>query len=121
MRWIGWTNLGLGLWLAMAGFALAHTSGRGVIEDLVGGLLVALAALWAAGAFNPAISAFASWTVALGGSWIAMAPWVLGYEQRSVSVANDLAVGLIIFGLATANVWIKDRRLHPARPAVRRA
>jgi len=38
-----------------------------------------------------------------------------------MSVANDLAAGLVIFGLATVNVWIKDRRLHPARPAVRRA
>jgi hypothetical protein len=117
MRWIGWTNLGLGMWLAAAGFALHHASGTGIVEDVVGGLLVALAALWATGAFHPALSAFASWTVAIGGFWIAIAPWVLGYEHPSVSVANDLAVGVIIFGLATFNVCVKDRRMHIARPA----
>jgi hypothetical protein len=114
MRWIGWTNLALGLWLSTAGFVLRHNSGAGVVEDVVGGLFVALAALWAAGAFRPRISAFASWTVALCGAWVAIAPWVLGYQRRSAAVANDLAIGIAILALAAVNMWIKDRRMHLA-------
>jgi len=84
MRWIGWTNLGLGLWLAPAGCDGDPASAK---------------------PHGPAGEG---------------APWVLGYEHPGVSVANDRAVGLIIFGLATVNVWIKDRRMHVARAAVRR-
>jgi hypothetical protein len=117
MTWIGWTNLGLGLWLAIAAFALPHVRGTGRVEDVVGGLFVALAALWAAEAFRPRISAFASWMVALSGAWVAMAPWVLGYERRSAAVGNDVVVGLLIVTLAAINMRIKDRRIYLAEHA----
>jgi hypothetical protein len=117
MTWIEWTNLGLGLWLAVAGFALPHMRGAARIEDVVAGLFVALAALWAAEAFRPRISAFASWTVALTGAWVTIAPWVLGYSRRAASVENELAVGLLVLALAAIDMWLKDRRIRLAHQA----
>lgn len=114
MTWIEWTNLGLGLWLAVAGFALPHMRGTARVEDVVAGLFVALAALWAAEAFRPRISAFASWTVALTGAWVTIAPWVLGYGRRAPSVENELAVGLVVVTLAGVDMVLKDRRIRLA-------
>ena len=118
MTWIGWTNLGLGVWLAVAAFVLPHARGTGRVEDVIGGLFVALAALWSAEAFRPRISAFASWMVALTGAWVVIAPWVLGYRRRTASVGNDVVVGLLVFTLAAINSRIKDRRMHLAEHAV---
>ncbi len=117
MSWIGWTNLGLGIWLAVAGFALPHARGAGRVEDVVAGLFVALAALWAAEAFRPTMSAFASWTVALTGAWVVIAPWVLGYAHRGAPVENEVAVGVAVLTLAAVNMWIKDRRIRLAHQA----
>lgn len=114
MTWIGWTNLGLGIWLIVAAFVLPHRAGVGLVEDVVGGSFVALAALWAAGAFRLRISALASWVVALTGIWVVIAPWVLRYDRRDASVDNDVAVGLVIVALAAANMWIKGRRIYLA-------
>ena len=112
MSWIGWTNLGLGLWLAVAGLALPHVRGTARVEEVVAGLFVALAALWAAEAFRPRISAFASWTVALAGAWVTIAPWVQGYYRRAASIENEITVGVLVLTLAAVNVWIKDRRMR---------
>ena len=114
MSRISWTNVGLGLWLVVAAFALPHATGDGRVEDVVAGLFVALAALWAVRAYRPRISAFASWTVALTGCWVAIAPWVLGYARRSLSVANDVVIGLVVVTLAAVNMWAKDRGMHLA-------
>jgi hypothetical protein len=114
MSRISWTNVGLGLWLVVAAFALPHATGDGRVEDVVAGLFVALAALWAVRAFRPRISAFASWTVALTGCWVAIAPWVLGYARRSLSVTNDVVIGLVVVALAAVNMWAKDRGMHLA-------
>jgi hypothetical protein len=112
MTWIAWTNLGLGMWLAVAGFALRHATGAGIVEDVIGGLFVALAALWAAGAFNRRVSAFASWMVALTGIWVAIAPWVLGYARPRAATDNDLVVGIAVVALAGINMLVKDRAIR---------
>lgn len=114
MTWIGWTNLGLGIWLIVAGFVLPHRTGTGLVEDVVGGSFVALAALWAAGAFRLRISALASWIVALTGIWVVIAPWVMHYGRRGPSVDNDVIVGAAIVTLAAINMWIKGRRIYLA-------
>lgn len=110
MNRISWINLGLGLWLAAAAFVLGHATGNAVVEDAITGLLVALAALWAARAYRPYVSRAASWTVALIGMWIVAAPFALGYGRPSLSVANDVIVGLLICALA----WTKI--LAPVAP-----
>jgi hypothetical protein len=107
MTWISWMNVALGLWLAVAAFAFRHSTGTGVTENVVAGLFVALAALWAARAFRPTVSLVASWTVVLAGLWVVAAPFTLGYERWSSSIANDVLVGIAIVGLGVANTMTK--------------
>jgi hypothetical protein len=103
MNRISWINIVLGLWLVAAAFVLRHATGNAVVEDVITGLLVALAALWAGRAYHQYLSRIATWTVGLTGFWIAAAPFVLGYQRPSLSVANDVIVGLVICALA----WTK--------------
>ena len=111
MTRLSWINVALGVWLAVAAFALSHASGTGVTEDLIMGSLVALTALWAARAYKPGVSIIASKTVVLGGLWVAAAPFALGYDRISGAVANDFAVGLAMIAVGMVNVSMKDRRL----------
>jgi hypothetical protein len=111
MRWISWTNIVLGLWLVFAGLVFHHASGTTVVEDIITGLLVALAALWADRAFRPLVSAAATWTVVLVGLWIVAAPFALGYERESLDVFNDLVIGLAVLTLGSINVIVKGRRI----------
>lgn len=111
-----WINVALGVWLAMAAFVLSHATRTGIIEDLIAGLTVALAALWAARAYKPSVSLVASWTVVLSGLWVVAAPFALGYERNSGAVANDVVVGLAILALGIVNVTTKDRRRLQVRP-----
>jgi SPW repeat-containing protein len=115
MAWISWLNVALGLWLVVAGFVLPHVTGAGVTEDVVAGLILALAALWAARAFRPLMSVVASWTVTLSGVWIVAAPFVLHYRDHRAAFADDVIVGLAIVALGTANMLAKDHRLRPSR------
>jgi len=109
MKHVSWFNLGCGLWLVSVAAALPRLGGRVRVEDIIAGLIVALAALWASQAFDQTISAAASWTVLCAGAWVAIAPFVLGYWHRRLATANDATVGLLIVALAGANVWLKAR------------
>ena len=103
MARISWVNLVVGVWLVAAGLLLPHRSGAAVTEDIIAGSIVALASLWAARAYRPTVSLIASWTVALAGLWILVAPFVLGYERPRASVANEVVVGLVVLALAAIN------------------
>jgi hypothetical protein len=107
-----WTNVALGIWLVVAGLVLPHVSGAGVIEDVVAGSIVALAALWAARAYRPTLSLIASWTVALTGLWIVCAPFVLAYERARPAVINQVVVGVAIVALASVNTHRKAPLVH---------
>jgi hypothetical protein len=123
MNRISWINLALGLWLVAAGFVLGHATGNAVVEDVITGLLVALAALWAARAYRPYVSRAASSTVALTGAWIVAAPFALGYGRPSISVANDVVVGLVICALAGTKLLAAATaaRTDLQKPAMRTA
>lgn len=105
--WISWINVALGLWLVSTAFLFQHRTGTGITENIVTGLFVALAALWAARAFRPTVSLIASGTVALTGLWVLAAPFVLGYERESAAVGNDIAVGIVIIALGVTNTMLK--------------
>jgi len=110
-EWVSWTNVALGLWLAISAFVLSHSTGDAVTENVIAGLVAALSAVWAARAFRPRVALIASWTVALTGLWVLVAPFVLGYERESVSVMNDVIVGAAIFVLGVTNVMFRSRRI----------
>jgi SPW repeat-containing protein len=109
--WISWTNVALGIWLVIAAFVFRHASGAGVTENVITGLFVSLAALWAARAFRPMVSLVASLTVALTGLWVLAAPFALGYERESAAVANDVIVGIIITALGITSMVEKSQRV----------
>jgi hypothetical protein len=117
MKRMSWVNFSLGLWLVMAG--LASRPGSVVVEDITAGLFIAFAALWASQAFDVAVSAAASWTVAIVGAWVTIAPFALRYHGSRLPVANDVLVGLTVVALGGANVRLKFRRMtsrdHRAR------
>lgn len=104
MTRISWVNLVVGVWLVVAGLLLPHRSGAAVTEDIMAGSIVALASLWAARAFRPGVSLTASWTVALTGLWILVAPFVLGYDRPRASVFNEVVAGIVVLALGIVNV-----------------
>ncbi len=108
-NWVSWTNIALGLWLAVSAFVLPHVTGTAVIENVIAGLVVALCALWAARAFRPFVALTASWTVALAGLWVLVAPFALSYQRESAPVANDVVVGCAIVVLGIRNVVLRSR------------
>ena len=109
--WISWTNVALGLWLVVAAFVFRHPSGAGITQNIVTGLFVSLAALWAARSFRPRVSLVASVTVVLTGLWVLAAPFALAYERESLAVANDVIVGVAIIALGTTSVSAKSKQL----------
>src|SRR5689334_25245418 len=73
-EWISWTNVALGIWLVVAAFLFRHQTGAGITQNIVAGVFVSLAALWAARAFRAAGGPVASWAVVLTRLWGACAP-----------------------------------------------
>jgi len=110
-EWISWTNVALGIWLVVAAFLFRHQTGAGITQNIVAGLFVSLAALWAARAFRPTVSLIASWTVVLTGLGVLVAPFALSYERETAAVVNDVIVGVAIIVLGTCSTVIKARRL----------
>jgi hypothetical protein len=107
MKHVSWFNLACGLWLVSATALLPRAAGRARVEDVIAGLVIALAALWATQAFDRMVSAAASWTVLWAAAWVAIAPFVLGYWHRRLATANDVIVGVLVAALAALNVWQK--------------
>jgi hypothetical protein len=110
MPWMSWTNVGLGIWLVFSAFVFRHPNGDAVVEDIVAGLFVALAAIWAARAYRPSVSVVASMVVALSGLWVLAAPFALGYERPRPSVANDVVSGCAIVALGLTNLRVKGQK-----------
>ncbi len=108
MIWICWTNVALGLWLALSAFVQPQWHSRSG-EDVATGLFIVLASWWALGPVTRRRGAIASWTVALLGCWAALAPWLVHHERLTVWVVNDLVVGMVVAALAGMNMMWRDQ------------
>ena len=106
MRAFSWINFILGVWLFIAGFALAHGVGAAVAEEIVLGIIIAFLA--AISAYRPV--AAASWLVALAGLWTLIAPGIFHYGGASRT--NDVVIGIIVLVLGAANALYRQ---SPAR------
>ncbi len=103
MKWASWTNLVLGLWLISAPFVLGYAGVAGAMyEDVILGIVIGLLALWRAVGAETAAMAGVSWVVAVGGLWVLLAPFVLGYTGTTAAVYNDVIVGLAVLVFAAA-------------------
>jgi hypothetical protein len=108
----------LGLWLVVSPFAL----GYGVVgawftghsNEVVTGVVVVVVAL--TGAMAPADARWSGPVVTLAGTWLAAAPWLVGYRDQvdpTVATVNDLAVGCALAALGVV-VTLLSRPLRTA-------
>ena len=80
-------------------FAFAHGTLR--TDTWVSAALVAVISLFALIAFRD----WKEWIACILGLWIAVSPWVLGF-QHTVAMFINLAVGLSIAYLALLDLWL---------------
>lgn len=102
VRWSSDTNIAAGLWLLAAPFVLGYSAvGAAVSNAIIVGLVV-LGLAWYRTA-NPARALSASWTNAVLGGWLIVAPFVLGYSATAAAVTNDIIVGLVVLTLGAVS------------------
>jgi len=96
-HWQDPTNLVLGLWMIASPWALGYQDAAMAMPNavIVGGLIAILAALEV---FK--LKAWEEWTSFALGIWLAVSPWVLGFDIVTAAMANALIVGLIVAALA---------------------
>jgi SPW repeat-containing protein len=95
-HWEDWVSWGLGIWLCLAPWALYFEQDykSKVTAVATGVLLIATQAV--------TLSAFRAWEEWLNvvfGSWLVVAPWLLGISNPA-AIANFLIVGIIVASLA---------------------
>lgn len=111
MKWVSWTNVALGLWLIAAPFALGYSGlTRATTEDVVLGIFVATLALWRAVGSETLLMPDVSWLVAVAGAWVAIAPFIVGYQAASAAVGNDVTVGIVVLCLAMWRALAQPQR-----------
>jgi hypothetical protein len=101
-QFLSWSNVVLGLWLIAAPFAMGYSAGHGAVaEDFLLGTGIAVLAMWRAIGADSAGMRGVSWTVALAGLWVAIAPFALGYSGVAGAAANEVTVGLLVSTFGT--------------------
>ncbi len=90
MRWKGWTNGILGLWVVVAAFAGLGPKGN-FWNDLIVGIIVAIVGF---GMVQGA--AWQGWTSGLLGLWLIIASFIPGLVGGAGLVWNNLLVGAIV-------------------------
>lgn len=107
-------NIAVAVWLIVATFVLGYFELTAALwNDIVIGVLVL--GLAGARAANPGAAPGLSWTNAVLGLWLILAPFVLGYSVERAPLWNDVVVGLIMASLAVSSAVATPRR----RPAMR--
>lgn len=95
-HWQDTTNAVLGGWLIVAPLALGFQSDLVAMGNTaIVGLLLLAAALGAI--FVP--RAWEDWTETALGLWLAVSPWILGFESQLARV-NAVVIGLVVLTLA---------------------
>ena len=110
-HWQDSTNAALGAWLIVSPLALGFQGDWIALANtaIVGVLLVA-AALGAI--FVP--RAWEEWTETALGLWLAVSPWVLGFQVQLARM-NALVIGLVVLTLA---LWaLQDHETSPGEKA----
>lgn len=96
-HWQDAANLVLGLWLAISPWLIGYEAEAAATSNavVVGVLVMAFASL----EFFK-VAAWEEWTSFGLGVWLAMSPWLLGFNGTIVAMYNALVVGVIIAALA---------------------
>jgi hypothetical protein len=81
-----------GLWLIGSPWMLHYGNRAAGVDDVVVGV-----ALWSAGMFAAANEgSYLHWPIIALGSWLVLAPWLLGFRNVSTAVVNDAAAGAVV-------------------------
>ena len=94
MRIAGGIILALSGWTVLASLALEYGNTVAAVSNGVVGVLLALLALTIVR--NPFNAAPTCYLTAIGGLWLFAAPFVLGFARYTLSMGNNLWVGIII-------------------------
>ena len=99
-RWQGWVSFALGLWLAMSPWICGYADD----EHLATGNAAFMGIALALGShFDVALDTeFAQWLNLAAGTWLAAAPFFLGFATAAVPAVNSIAVGTLVMALAAS-------------------
>lgn len=111
IRIAGGIILALSGWIVLASLALEYGSTTAAVSNGVVGTLLALLALTILR--NPFGSVPTCYLTAIGGLWLFASPFVLDYARYTLSMGNNLWVGIII---AVLSFFIIGEALHLNRP-----
>lgn len=102
-EWQNAANFVLGLWLAISPWLLNYTSQQTAMNNAIAvGVVIAVVAASALYAFH----AWEEWINVALAAWLIASPWVLGFASSQTPTWNQLAIGLLVGGLAlwSANI-----------------
>lgn len=113
-RWQDWVNVVLGIWLCIAPWLLAKSSGVSTIganlmvEAWGVGLIIVVMSI--CGLARPSTAA-PEWINMLVGLWLFVSPWALSISATMPSIStDDWIVGVLVFVLA----WSASYNVKPA-------
>jgi len=99
-RWQGWVSFALGLWLAMSPWICGYADDERLATGNAAFIGIALAL---GSHFEVALDAdFAEWLNLAAGTWLAAAPFFLGFATAVVPAINSIAVGTLVMALAAS-------------------
>ena len=106
-RWQDWASFALGLWLALSPWIAGYAEHGGATANAVtAGLILALASHFECVACEEEVRI--EWLNLTVGAWLVCAPFIVDFGTR-VAVANSLAVGASVVGLAASALSLHKR------------
>jgi hypothetical protein len=102
-------NLLAGIWLICAPFVLTYSGTTSALwnDIVVGATIATIAAFRVFGAYR---QTWLSWTNAILGCWLVIAPFVLSYSDVNNAVYNDIVLGLLVVTFAIWSASATRRR-----------
>ncbi|HEY7241552.1 MAG TPA: SPW repeat protein [Burkholderiales bacterium] len=108
-RWQGWASFALGLWLAMSPWICGYADDDHLATGNAAFMGIALAL---ASHFEVVFDAdFTEWLNLAAGTWLAAAPFALGFAAAGVPAVNSIAVGTLVMALAASALSL-DKQLE---------
>jgi hypothetical protein len=101
-RWQDWSNMVLGLLLAVSPWLLRFTGLEGATLNavIIGGLICALSAL--------ALTLLDRWEVYISGLlgvWAMLSPWLLGFTAYDGAMLAHIGLGGLVVVVAIIEIW----------------
>lgn len=100
---MNWAMAVAGLWAVIAPFLLGYRSTSAALwNDLIVGIVIIVLAVVSALSENENNVKTINWVTAVGGLWLVLAPFILGYSAIAAALWSDIIVGIVVLVLS---VW----------------